>query len=86
MLEFTHTLANLPTRTSLLDSDRYDDLPNFEAWLQAAKSKNAQVMASLPTTAEYVADLETAFDSITRMTATPEEALAKVARQAENYG
>lgn len=86
MLEFTHTLANLPTRTSLLDSDRYDDLPNFDAWLQAAKSENAKVLASLPTTAEYVADLETAFDSITRLKATPEQALAEVARQAKNYG
>lgn len=86
MQEFTHTLANLPTRTSLLDGDGYDDLPNFDAWLQAAKSENARVLASLPNTAEYVADLQTAFDTIIRMKASPSDALAEVARQAENYG
>ncbi|HEY6738630.1 MAG TPA: ABC transporter substrate-binding protein, partial [Actinopolymorphaceae bacterium] len=31
MLRFTHTLANIPSRKSLLDDPTYEDLPNFDA-------------------------------------------------------
>lgn len=44
MTDFTKTLGNLPARTSLLDSDAYADLPNFDDFMKAAKSENAKAV------------------------------------------
>jgi multiple sugar transport system substrate-binding protein len=86
MLDFTYTLANLPSRTSLLDDPRYGDLPNFKRWLESLKSENARLLAAVPATPQYTADLATTSDAILRMTETPEKAFAELAKKAGNYG
>jgi multiple sugar transport system substrate-binding protein len=85
MKAFTRALGNLPARTSLLDDPVYDDIPNFDVWLDALRSENAGAIPSVPYIAEYVADLNTAFDDVVNGRATPEEAMEGVASRAEEY-
>jgi multiple sugar transport system substrate-binding protein len=85
MAKFSHALANLPARTSLLGDPIYADLPQFDAWLQALKSPNAKALASTPWAAQYSADLNSAFDDIAQMRKTPEQALAAVAEKTGSY-
>jgi multiple sugar transport system substrate-binding protein len=86
MTSFTHTLANLPARQSLLDSGAYDDLPQFGAWLQSLKSKNVHVLSSVPVAQQYTTDLVSALDSIVRTTKSPGAALSAVAAKAKAGG
>lgn len=85
MGDFTLALGNLPSKISLLKSPIYKGLPSFDVWLNALKSPNAKSMSSTPYTAQYSADLDTAFDSILRGVASPTEALKLVAQKATSY-
>ncbi|MCS3844644.1 ABC transporter substrate-binding protein [Microbacterium sp. AK031] len=85
MEKFSLALGNLPGRISLAGSDAYADLENFDVWAEAAKSPNAQSLASAPYSAEYAADLKTAFDEVVRLTSTPEDAIATVESRMANY-
>jgi multiple sugar transport system substrate-binding protein len=86
MLDFTHTLANLPARQSLLDSGAFADLPQFDGWLKSLQSDKVHVFSSVPVAQQYVADLEAARDEITRGVKPPAAAFAEVARKAKSYG
>jgi multiple sugar transport system substrate-binding protein len=86
MESFTHTLANLPARQSLLDSGAYDDLPEFNAFLESLKSKNLHALDSGPGTQEYTTNLAKAFDAIARTTKSPQQALGDVAAKAKDSG
>jgi multiple sugar transport system substrate-binding protein len=85
MTAFTRALGNLPARTSLLDDPVYDEIPNFDVWLDGLRSENAAAIPSVPYIAEYTADLNTAFDDIVNGRATPEEAMEGVASRAAEY-
>ncbi|MDQ0643835.1 ABC transporter substrate-binding protein [Microbacterium murale] len=85
MEKFSLALGNLPARVSLTGSDAYADLENFGVWAEAATSPNAQSLASAPYSAEYAADLKTAFDEVVRLTSTPEDAIATVESRMANY-
>jgi multiple sugar transport system substrate-binding protein len=85
MTDFSLALGNLPARTSLLDSDAYSGLKNFDVWAAALKSPAAQSTASKPYSAEYASDLEKAFDKIERDAATPEDALKDVQSRVSSY-
>lgn len=85
MEKFSLALGNLPGRISLTGSAAYSDLENFGVWAEAATSPNAQSLASAPYSAEYAADLKTAFDEVVRLTSTPKEAIATVESRMSNY-
>jgi multiple sugar transport system substrate-binding protein len=78
-------LGNLPARTGLADDPAFAKIANFDAWLQAMKSPKVRSLSSAPYAAEYTADLAGAFDSVNRGTASPQEAMAKVAGRAASY-
>ncbi|MEU6788325.1 ABC transporter substrate-binding protein [Nonomuraea angiospora] len=83
--ELSIALGNLPARTGLAGDPAYAKIANFDAWLAAMKSPKVRSLSSAPYAAEYATDLESAFDSVARATATPEEAMAKVAGRASGY-
>ena len=85
MLEFTKALGNLPARTSLLADPTYAAIPHMSAWLESLKSPNVKSLASAPYSAQYSTDLASAFDSVSRGTAAPQQAMDKVANQAKSY-
>lgn len=84
MASFTLALANLPSRKSLLTSPAYQQIPQFSAWLNELKSNNLQILPSVPSYAQYTADLGNAFDAISLLKQTPQTALAALAKK--NYG
>lgn len=85
MEKFSHVLANLPGRLSLVDSATYDDIPNFKVWLDALKNPNTHGLPPALYMAEYNADLASAFDSVLQGSATPEAALQGVADRVGSY-
>jgi multiple sugar transport system substrate-binding protein len=85
MEKFSHVLANLPGRLSLIESATYDDLPNFKVWLDALKSPNTHGLPPALYMAEYNADLASAFDSVLQGAQTPEAALQAVADRTSSY-
>lgn len=85
MTEFTLALGNLPSKTSLLSSSAYGNIPNFDVWLKNLSNKNAKSMSSQPYAAQYSTDLGTAFDAVTRGTQSPEAAMKQVAQKASSY-
>lgn len=85
MTTFTLALGNLPSKTSLLTDPAYQAIPNFDSWLTALTSKNAQSLASRPYSAQYATDLGTAFDDVVRGVATPKDAMSSVADKAKSY-
>jgi len=85
MLAFAKALGNLPSRTSLLDSDEFSSIVGLDTWLAALKSPNVKALSSAPYSAEYTTDLGAAFDDITRDANTPEDALAAVADKIDGY-
>jgi len=85
MADFAVALGNIPGRTSLLDTDAFDDVPQFNVWMDALKSENVFALNSAPYAAEYATDLGAAFDDVIRGVATPEDAMASVADRSANY-
>lgn len=85
MLDFTYALGNLPARTSLLADPKYNDIPQFSAWLQSLKSPNLKVFASLPYTAEYQKALGDEFQLVATLQETPEQAMANVKAKAAGW-
>ena len=85
MEKFSHVLANLPGRLSLVDSATYDDIPNFKVWLDALKNPNTHGLPPALYMAEYNADLASAFDSVLQGAQTPEAALQGVADRTGSY-
>jgi multiple sugar transport system substrate-binding protein len=83
--ELSLALGNLPARTGMAEDPAYAKIANFDAWLRAMKSPKVRSLSSAPYAAEYATDLASAFDSAARGTATPEEAMAKVAGRASGY-
>jgi len=85
MEKFSHVLANLPGRLSLIDSATYNDLPNFKVWLDALKNPNTHGLPPALYMSEYNADLASAFDSVLQGSATPQAALQAVADRTGSY-
>jgi len=85
MKAFSRALGNLPARTSLLGDPVYNDLPQFNVWLDSLKSPNLRIFASLPSTAQYQKDLSDEFQLIANLTDTPEAGMAKVKANASGY-
>jgi multiple sugar transport system substrate-binding protein len=85
MEKFSHVLANLPGRLSLVDSATYDDIPNFKVWLDALKNPNTHGLPPALYMSEYNADLASAFDSVLQGSATPADALKAVADRTGSY-
>jgi len=85
MTQFTLALGNLPSKTNLLDSSAYQDIPNFSVWLNLLKSENAHALSSEPYSAQYATDLGAAFDDVVRGAQTPEQAMQSVAAKAKSY-
>jgi multiple sugar transport system substrate-binding protein len=85
MTPFSHALGNLPARTSLLGNPVYNDLPQFNVWLDSLKSPNLRIFASLPSTAQYQKDLADEFQLVANLQDTPEAGMAKVKAKAPGY-
>ena len=85
MTQFSHALGNLPARTSLLGDPTYNDIPQFNTWLDSLKSPNLRIFASLPSTAAYQKDLGDEFQLIANLQDTPEVGMAKVKAKAAGY-
>ena len=85
MTSFSHALGNLPARTSLLGDPTYNDIPQFNTWLDSLKSPNLRIFASLPSTAAYQKDLGDEFQLIANLQDTPEAGMAKVKAKAAGY-
>lgn len=85
MTDFAFALGNVPARTSLLDSSKFDEIDQFSAWANALKSPNVFALSSAPHAAEYAADLGVAFDEISRGVTAPEKAMQGVLDRAKNY-
>lgn len=85
MTQFSHALGNLPARTSLLGDPTYNDIPQFNTWLDSLKSPNLKIFASLPSTAAYQKDLGDEFQLIANLQDTPEAGMAKVKAKAAGY-
>lgn len=85
MRDFNLALGNLPARTAMAGDPAFARIPNFTAWMEAMKSPKVRSLASAPYAAEYATDLGSAFDSVARGGATPQEAMAKVADRGKNY-
>jgi len=85
MTKFTRALGNLPARKSILGSPLYNDLPQFNVWLDSLKSPNLRIFASLPSTAQYQKDLNDEFQLIANLQDTPEAGMAKVKSKAASY-
>ncbi len=86
MTKFTRALGNLPARTSILGSPLYNDLPQFNVWLNSLKSPNLRIFASLPSSAQYQKDLGDEFQLVANLQDTPEAGMAKVKSKAASYG
>jgi multiple sugar transport system substrate-binding protein len=85
MLTFTHTLANLPARTTLLSDPTYQDLPQFNTWLGGLKSPNTHSFDSTAASQQYVTDFTTTSDEITLGKKTPQQAFTDLAAKASKY-
>ncbi|MBN9344659.1 MAG: ABC transporter substrate-binding protein [Devosia sp.] len=85
MTAFTMALGNLPSRTSLLDTDAFADIDQFDVWMDALKSPNVFALSSAPYSAEYSADLGTAFGDVILGSTTPQEAMQTVLDNSSNY-
>src|SRR5437773_6182283 len=85
MTQFTRALGNLPARTSILGDPTYNDIPQFNTWLDSLKSPNLRIFASLPSTAAYQKDLGDEFQLIANLQDTPEAGMAKVKAKASSY-
>ncbi|MBN9605663.1 MAG: ABC transporter substrate-binding protein [Actinomycetales bacterium] len=85
MTAFTKALGNLPSRTSLLDTDAFADIDQFDVWMDALKSPNVFALSSAPYSAEYSADLGTAFGDVILGSTTPQEAMQTVLDNSSNY-
>jgi multiple sugar transport system substrate-binding protein len=85
MEKFSHVLANLPGRVSLIDSATYDDLPYFNVWLDSLANPNTHGLPPALYMAEYNTDLVSAFDQILQGIQSPEAALQAVADRSASY-
>lgn len=85
MVEFSTAMVNLPSRLSVLGDPAYADLTNFGPFLKSLNSPNLKVLGGKPYSAEYQADLTSAFDQILLGTRTATQALADVASRAASY-
>lgn len=85
MEKFSHVLGNLPARLTLAESAVYEDLPNFDVWLEALDSPNNNGLPPALYMAEYNTDLVSAFDQVLQGSQTPEEALQAVADRTASY-
>lgn len=85
MRDFTVALANLPARKSLLEDDAYDELENFDVFLDALDNPNIHVLPTTSWGQEYSQDLTGAFEAISAGTAEPAAALADVAKKTASY-
>lgn len=85
MEKFSHVLGNLPARLSLVKSAAYDDLPNFNVWLDALNSPNNHGLPASLYMVEYNTDLVSAFDQILQGSQTVDAALKSVADRSASY-
>jgi multiple sugar transport system substrate-binding protein len=85
MADFARGLGNLPARTSLKDSKKFQDVPGFGTFLDGLDSPHMKVLRSALYTQEYQSDLTSAFDAVLRASQTPEQAMQDVQRKAKNY-
>jgi multiple sugar transport system substrate-binding protein len=86
MKDFSRALGNLPARTSLLGDPVYNDIPQFNVWLDSLKSPNLKIFASVPLAAQYQKDLGDEFQLIAALKETPEAGMANVKTKASSYG
>ena len=84
MEKFTHAIANLPARKSLINSTDYKDL-GIQPWIDSLKSNNLHVMPSEPWMAQYTNDLATETSNIKLLKETPEQGMKNVAQKAASY-
>lgn len=82
---FSLALGNLPAKLSLVGSSAYNDIPQFSVWLDALAADNVYALSSAPYSAEYSTDLGLAFEEVIAGTATPADAMQKVANNSSNY-
>lgn len=85
MLPFTHALGNLPARTSMLDNPVYNDLQNFQPFLDSLKSNKVHALSSTPGGSQYATDLGSAIDAVNRGKESAQQALSDVASKSASY-
>lgn len=85
MVEFAVAMVNLPSRVSVLEDPAFADLENFGPFLQSLTSSNLNTLGGKTYSAEYQADLTSAFSEIVLGTKTAQQALEDVAERAASY-
>lgn len=84
MFQFTHAITNLPARESLIHSTKYEDI-GVQPWIESLKSKNLNIMPSVPWIAQYLNDIGTENSNISLLKETPLQGLQKIATEAKQY-
>jgi multiple sugar transport system substrate-binding protein len=83
---FTHALANLPARKSLIKSKVYKTVaPGFGAWLNSLNSKNVHIVANEPWFTQYFQTLTTYFGKVTLGQEAPAQAMKDAKAEAGSY-
>ena len=75
MRDFTIALANLPTRTSLLEDPAYAEIPGLNYWLESLKSENLKFMPATAWGSEYNTEITSTVEDIVNLKKEPKEAL-----------
>lgn len=75
MRDFTIALANLPTRTSLLEDPAYAEIPGMSYWLESLTSENLMFNPSTSWEEQYRTEITSTIEEITNLRKSPEDAL-----------
>jgi multiple sugar transport system substrate-binding protein len=82
MRDFTLALANLPTRTSLLEDPAYADIPGMNYWLDSLKSDNLVFNPSTSWEEEYRTEIASTTEEVINLRKSPEDALNELQEKA----
>jgi ABC-type glycerol-3-phosphate transport system substrate-binding protein len=82
MREFTIALANLPTRSSLLEDEAYAEIPGLNYWLESLTSENLRFMPATSWGNEYNTEITSTVEEIVNLNKEPQEALDELQEKA----
>jgi multiple sugar transport system substrate-binding protein len=82
MRDFTIALANLPTRSSLLEDAAYAEIPGLNYWLDSLTSENLKFMPATSWGNEYATEITSTVEDIVNLNKEPQEALDELQEKA----
>ncbi|MBM7621202.1 multiple sugar transport system substrate-binding protein [Bacillus tianshenii] len=78
MVKFAASLGNLPTRTSAVDDPIFDDVPEYDTFMNYVVNGNMQSVPSVPFLEEFLQEVWTVQDEIMRDKVSVDEGLQKI--------